>query len=105
MQAHKLWSIGLALKQTETEFHEFEPRLKSTKNWFQLSTVLNLENLEYNLKWNQPYLNCVSNLSHGSNSLNSASEKLFKEVKVDEYFTSLSITWKLHNFNLKGVPA
>ena len=30
-------------------------------------------NIEYNLKWNQPYLGRVLNLSPGSKSLNSAS--------------------------------
>jgi len=30
-------------------------------------------NIEYNFKWNQPYLSRVSKLSRGSNSLNSAS--------------------------------
>ena len=29
----------------ESEFKEFEPRLKSAKNWFQLSAGLNLETL------------------------------------------------------------
>ena len=28
---------------SESEFNEFEPRLKSTKNWFQFSAGLNLE--------------------------------------------------------------
>ena len=36
--------------------------------------VLNFEIL--NFKWNQPYLSRVSNLSHGSNSLNLASVSL-----------------------------
>ena len=31
------------------------PSLKSSKNRFQLSAVLNLENFLYNLKWNPPY--------------------------------------------------
>ena len=31
-------------------------------------------NIEYNFKWNQPYLIRVLNLSRGSNSLNSASD-------------------------------
>jgi len=30
---------------SESKFNEFKPRLKSTKNWFQLSTGLNLETL------------------------------------------------------------
>ena len=34
---------------TESDFDEFEPSLKSTKNWFQLSTGLNLETLNTNL--------------------------------------------------------
>ena len=32
-------------QSTESEFNEFEPRLKSAKNWFQLSASLNLETL------------------------------------------------------------
>ena len=44
-------------RKSESEFNEFVPRL-----------------IEYNFKRNQPYLSCVSNLSHGSNSLNLASE-------------------------------
>ena len=31
------------LKETESEFNEFEPRLKSAKNRFQFSAGLNLE--------------------------------------------------------------
>ena len=53
------------------EFNEFEPRLKSAKNRFQLSADLNLK--KYNFKWNQPYLSRGLNLSRCSNSLNSAS--------------------------------
>ena len=33
-------------------------------------------NIEYNFKWNQPYLGRVSNLSRGSSSLNLASVRL-----------------------------
>ena len=33
----------ILLKLTESEFNEFEPRLKSPKNRFQLSAGLNLE--------------------------------------------------------------
>ena len=42
----------------ESEFNEFEPRLKTAKNRFQLSAGLNIE---YNFKVNQPYLSRVSN--------------------------------------------
>ena len=56
-----------------SEFKEFEPRLKSAKNRFQLSAVLNLEKIEYNFKWNQPKLSRSLNLNRGLNSLNSAS--------------------------------
>ena len=35
--------------QSESEFNEFEPRLKSDKNRFQLSVGLNLETLNTNL--------------------------------------------------------
>ena len=44
-----------------SEFNEFEPRLKSAKNRFQLSAGLNLEKFNTNL-----------NLSRGSNSSNPA---------------------------------
>ena len=45
-----------------SEFNEFEPRLKSVKNRFQLSTGLNLETFNTILfNWNQPYLSRVSN--------------------------------------------
>ena len=33
------------LLESLCEFNEFEPRLKSVKNWFQLSAGLNLEKL------------------------------------------------------------
>ena len=36
------------IKLTESEFDEFEPRLKSDKNRFQMSAGLNLKKLEYN---------------------------------------------------------
>ena len=35
--------------KTESDFNEFEPRLKSAKNRFQLSAGLNLETLNTNL--------------------------------------------------------
>ena len=54
-------------KWRESEFNEFNPRLKFPKNRFQLSAGLNFE---YNVKWNQLYL------SRRSNSLNSASDLL-----------------------------
>ena len=41
---------------TVSEFNEFEPRLKSAKNRFQLSAGLYLKKMEYKFKWNQPYL-------------------------------------------------
>ena len=48
---------------TVSEFNEFEPRLKSTKNRVQLSAGLNLETWIYNFKWNQPYSSRDLNLS------------------------------------------
>ena len=36
--------IELTVISSESEFNEFEPRLKSAKNRFQLSAGLNLEN-------------------------------------------------------------
>ena len=56
------------------EFNEFKPRLKSPKNRFLNERRLKSWKIEYNFKWNQPYL------SRGSNSLNSASEAEFKEL-------------------------
>ena len=38
-------SVAIPLKQPVSEFSEIEPRLKSTKNRFQLTTGLNLETL------------------------------------------------------------
>ena len=58
------------------EFKEFKPRFKSTKTRFKWSADLNLENIWYNFKWNQPYLNRGLNLNRRSNSLNSATEQI-----------------------------
>ena len=33
------------IRNSESEFNNFEPRLKSTKNWFQLNAGLNLGTL------------------------------------------------------------
>jgi len=54
-----------------SEFNIFEPRLKSTKNPFQLSAGLNLEIL--NTILSETNYNCGLKLSRRSNSLNSAS--------------------------------
>ena len=35
--------ILIVFKSLVSEFNEFEPRLKTAKNWFQLSAGLNLE--------------------------------------------------------------
>ena len=56
------------------ELNEFEQRLKSTQNRFQLNW-LKSRNIEYNFKWNQPYLS--GGLSRRFNSLNSASDYVF----------------------------
>ena len=48
----------------KSEFNEFEPRLKSAKNRFQLSAGLNLEKL--------------NSILSGNNSLNSASEHIWR---------------------------
>ena len=66
MKGERWWFIE-DLEYTVSEFNEFEPSLKSAKNWFYLSAS---QNIEYNFKWNQPYLSRVLNLSRGSNSLN-----------------------------------
>ena len=60
-------------KRPMSEFNELKPRLKSPQNRFQLSAGLNLEKINYNFKWNRPYLSPGLNLIRGSNSLNSAS--------------------------------
>ena len=92
----------IALKRPLSEFNEFRTRLKSPKNRFQLSAVLNLKKIEYNFKWSQPYL------SRGSNSLNSAScrrsfkDPLFKNDMSDSqwYSHSLSdpVVFQIYNF-------
>ena len=75
--------LVLIFVDPETEFNEFEPRLKSIKNRFQLSVDLNLENIEYNFKWSQPYLSRVSNLSRSFDSLNSASEHFLDSIWIE----------------------
>ena len=45
MFRHTTWGGSLKIKFTVSEFNEFEPRLKSTKNRFQLSAGLYLETL------------------------------------------------------------
>ena len=66
------------------EFKEFEPRFKSAK--INQKTSLNLApgykswNIWYNFKWNQPYLSRGLNLNRRSNSLNSASVRVFIDV-------------------------
>ena len=59
-----------------SEFNEVEPWLKSAKKRFQLSPGLN--KIEYNFKWNQPYLSRHLNLSRGSNSFYSVCRQLLK---------------------------
>jgi len=62
-----------------SEFYEFE--LASSKIGRKPVTVerrLKSWNIELNFKWNQPYLSWASNLSRGSNSLNSASCSLWR---------------------------
>ena len=56
--------------------------IKSAKNQFQLSAGLNLQKLDYNFKWNQPYLSRGLNLSRGSNSLNSASGRKRNNIEL-----------------------
>ena len=53
--------------KSETEFNEFEPRIKSSKSQFQLSAGLNRKTLNTILS-----VTYHINLSRGSNSLNSA---------------------------------
>ena len=80
----KLYSIfqDLNRRSIKTGFGRFRPRLKFIKfgHWKHRNLQRNkfLEQIsgkiEYNFKWNQPYLSCGLNLSRGSNSLNSASD-------------------------------
>ena len=60
---------------SESKFNEFESRLKSPKNRFQLSGCLNLEKFNTILSGTNHIRGL--NLSRGSNSLNSASELRF----------------------------
>ena len=73
---------------SESKFNDFEPRLMSAKNRFQLSAGLNFGTLiniiKYN--WNQPYL------SRGSNSLNSATDIL---LNYQYSFNKLAATYLL----------
>ena len=57
------------LRRAESEFNEFKPRFKFSEH----QLINKSWNIEYNFKWNQPYLSRISNLSRGSSSLNSAS--------------------------------
>ena len=72
--------LVLKLKTAESEFNELEPRLKSAKKRFQLSTGLNLE------KFNT-ILSHGFNFSSGSNSSNSevinfyALKKIWPHIK------------------------
>ena len=66
--------------KSEFEFNEFEPRLKSAKKLVSIERRFKSWNIKHNLKWNQPYLSCVSNLSRGSNSLISASLWQFRKI-------------------------
>ena len=66
-----------------SEFNEFKPRLKSARTRFSIERRLKSWNIEYNFKWNQPYLSRRLNLSRGSNYLDLASgEKKARKVNV-----------------------
>ena len=65
------FSCVFVSKIAKSEFNEFEPRLKSTKKPVLIKHGLKSLNIEYNFKWNQPYL------SRGLNSLNSIFLTLF----------------------------
>ena len=75
---HQGWAPA-HFSESEAEFKEFEPRLKSAKTRVKLSAGLNLW---YNFKWNQPYLSRGLNLSHRLNSLNSASDLVIKSASI-----------------------
>ena len=72
-----------------SKFNELEPRLKSSKNWFQLKQSWNNE---YDFKWNEPYLSRGLNLGRGSNSLNSASGKILKKY-VNNVSLKINLSW------------
>ena len=65
-------NLGIRKSELLQRFNEFKPRLKSCKNRFQLSARLKSWKIEYNFKWNQPYLS----RARGLNSLNTASVPL-----------------------------
>ena len=64
-------------KYSESEFNEFKTRLKSPKKPVLTERRLKSWTIEYNFKWNQPYLSRGLNLTRGSNSLNSTSVYMF----------------------------
>ena len=68
-KAYPLNGDSVEITTTESEFNKFKPRLKSAQNKFLIERLKSL-NIEYNFKWNQPYL------SRALNSLNSASGTL-----------------------------
>ena len=73
------------LEVSEFEFNKFEPRLKSPyKNRFLNERRLKYWKIEYDFKWNQSNLCRNLNLSHSSNSLNSASGYLTAEAHKQE---------------------
>ena len=61
-------------------------------------------NIEYNFKWNHPYLSRVSNLSRGLNSLNSASRIVTRHLVVYTIYAPKenSDSLKSENLSFKG---
>ena len=45
-----------ATQPSESEFNELEPRFKSSKKTISIERWLKSWNIEYDFKWNQPYL-------------------------------------------------
>jgi len=74
-----LWSR--MFHQSVSEFNEFKRRVKSPKNWFQLSASLNLEKFNKTFSGTKTYLSGRLNLSRRSNSLNSASVLLISLIR------------------------
>ena len=89
-------NIGVVM----SEFNEFEPRLKSAKNRFQLSAGLNLETLNTILSETNHYLRGGLNLSRLSNYLNSASGYQSKQSQQNSLNTTFPIFILLFTYYL-----
>ena len=84
-----------------SEFNEFEPRLKSAKNRFQLSAGLKLKKLNTILV--EPRLKFKSRLKFFKFGLRIHSLKYLGFLKSHPLFKPLYINIKIHNFYLKCI--